>query len=239
MEALWIFTYPSKAVTYVVPSTGEQHAVNLGHYDIGVSMSYLGLLCILLVLVLPDYNRDLSFMALLSFDGIMIIVNWVSVVGIREANAVLVLLATGQYPLPVAMVRILHCLLQMVGVLLVCCMDAFRVRPGRASNVKLLFCGCILLGALCEYVIERFVTDEEVHPRWSKIDACLFVGGCMPLRAAFLMAYVNLICFLGKMCWHYSKGYGLSLPRRCYSRCERVVSGVAPQIPERVHGDAI
>eukprot|EP00811_Abedinium_folium_P006139 NODE_15650_length_1038_cov_19.717892.p1 GENE.NODE_15650_length_1038_cov_19.717892~~NODE_15650_length_1038_cov_19.717892.p1 ORF type:complete len:285 (+),score=23.62 NODE_15650_length_1038_cov_19.717892:47-856(+) len=239
LGAFQLVTYPTERVTYTVPSTGEQHTVNVLDMDMGMTMTAFVCMQIFNFLALHDYNRDLSFMAAQSFDGIMIGGSFTLVAVAREADVVLVLVAADQWSLTALVKRSTTILLLLSLLHLFYCMDAFRVRPGKASRMKLFFCGMTLLTFAFDYLFQRFVIDEEADPRWSKLNTCFWIGGCMPLRTVYLTSELHLIVYLTKMCLQYSKGCGLALPRVSYYHCECAAIGVVAQVSEQMCHDAI
>eukprot|EP00812_Abedinium_dasypus_P009893 NODE_354_length_1642_cov_156.751733.p1 GENE.NODE_354_length_1642_cov_156.751733~~NODE_354_length_1642_cov_156.751733.p1 ORF type:complete len:482 (-),score=62.44 NODE_354_length_1642_cov_156.751733:81-1526(-) len=209
----------NQAVTYTVHGSGEEHTMYIvGVTSVSAALYLVGraVLALFVFLAAHDMNRDLSYMALFSFDGIMLGGNLLLHHLVREADIALVLNAARLYPLPVIMLRACRIMSILRFSLLCCCMDALRIRSGRKSRMKLFFTGLFCSATFLRYVLQRFKQDTA----WSKFEMCVWVGGCARFHTVSLVTASNAMCYLAKMFWRYAMGHDLALPRASYSCCE-------------------
>eukprot|EP00811_Abedinium_folium_P002627 NODE_12411_length_1226_cov_3.305732.p1 GENE.NODE_12411_length_1226_cov_3.305732~~NODE_12411_length_1226_cov_3.305732.p1 ORF type:complete len:207 (+),score=15.00 NODE_12411_length_1226_cov_3.305732:278-898(+) len=180
-------------------------------------------------LLLHDYNRKVSRMALCSFDGIMMLVSgFVHYLSIEVDNA-MVLIAAGQYTVPLCLMQICDLLPHFFILPVILCLDAYRLKSGRGSRMKMLISAVGLLWYMRLYIDYRFFEDEA-RPRWSTFEISGVISSSTSLRRMFLLATSNLICYLSKMVYRFSRGKKLALFGPSYVHCEyfRRASTVSP-----------
>eukprot|EP00812_Abedinium_dasypus_P002107 NODE_1256_length_1191_cov_480.071303.p1 GENE.NODE_1256_length_1191_cov_480.071303~~NODE_1256_length_1191_cov_480.071303.p1 ORF type:complete len:367 (+),score=46.66 NODE_1256_length_1191_cov_480.071303:3-1103(+) len=221
-EATWWLAGMSLIrVTYVVPSSGEEHTIITWEPNTWPAIAVAVLLLLFFFLVAHDLNRELSWRALRSFDSIMFGGSVMVSIAAGEMNGALALDAAGLYTPHMAITRIVATApLTVMPMLFFCCIDGFRVRPHATSKFKLILLGYWLVQFCTGYITARFFEDDL----WSKLEVCYWIAGCTQLRAVYLVGAANAATYAAKIFRRCAQGYGLALVSASYAAPEPAAS---------------